>query len=150
MSTPREEQMVSPPSRTASPSVRWPIEGLQIRGWLVLPGRHQLAGAVQHIVLITNVDLKIVLCADRLDKDRVSLAVHGLQHSPWSGERVVISRDLVVQDIRIGLVQVQSLLDDGLAILVHWYAASIEGPRILKIAGLDFEHVVAAVAIRVD
>src|SRR5260370_20072108 len=108
----------SAPAHTGS--VLWLIEVLQIRRRLVLPGRHHLAGAVEHIVLVTDIDLKIVLGADRLDKDRVPLAMHGLEHGPWATERVVISRDLVVQDVRIRLVQIQSLLDDGLAIFVHW------------------------------
>src|SRR5258708_20018663 len=108
----------SAPAHTGS--VLWLIEVLQIRRCLVLPGRHQLAGAVEHIVLITDIDLKIVLGADRLDKDRVPLAMHGLENPPWSRERLVISRDLVIQNLRINLVQIQSFLDDGLAILVHW------------------------------
>src|SRR5260370_30769970 len=108
----------SAPAHTGS--VLWLIEVLQIRRCLVLPGRHQLAGAVEHIVLITNVDLKIVFGADRLDKDRVPLAMHGLEHRPWASERVVISRDLVIQYVRIRLVQIQSLLDDGLALFLHF------------------------------
>ena len=50
----------------------------------------------------------------------------------------------------LALSSVDPLLDDGLVVLVQRNAAGVEGARALEVAGLDFEHVVAAVAVRVD
>jgi hypothetical protein len=66
-------------------SIFWPIEMLQVWWRLVLPRWHQLTGTVEHVMLVADVDLEILFGAYRLDKDRVTLAMHGLQHGPWSG-----------------------------------------------------------------
>ena len=57
---------------------------------------------------------------------------------------------LVVQQILVGLVEIDALLDDGLIVLVQRNAAEIEGARTTEVAGLDFEHVELAVAILVN
>jgi hypothetical protein len=48
-------------------------------GWrLVFFCRHQLAGLVEHVVLMADVDLEIVLSADGLNPYRFALAMYGL------------------------------------------------------------------------
>ena len=66
------------------------------------------------------------------------------------GERMVVDRDLIVQNVLVGLVEIESLLDDGLAVLVHRQAAGIEGARVLQVAGLDLESGEPAAAVRID
>ena len=51
---------------------------------------------------------------------------------------------------RIGLVEIDALLDDGLAVLVERDAGGVVTARQLEEAGLDLEHVVLAVAVLVD
>src|SRR5215470_10421047 len=83
------------------------IEVLEVRRPLVLLGGHQLAGTVEHVVLVLDVDLKVVLVADRLDPDRLALATHALGDCPWPSERVVVNRDLIVEDIWIRFVEIE-------------------------------------------
>ncbi len=48
------------------------------------------------------------------------------------------------------LIETDAFLDDGLIVLVQGYAGRFVVARPLEVAGLDFEHVVAAVPIFVD
>src|ERR1700716_3738324 len=52
--------------------------------------------------------------------------------------------------LRIFLVEIEALLDDGLFICVEWYARNIVTAWVLEEARLDFEHVVFAVAVLID
>ena len=56
----------------------------------------------------------------------------------------------VVQNLRVCLVEVDSLLEDRLIVESQRQTGGIIGARSLEIEGLDFEHVVAAVAVLVD
>jgi hypothetical protein len=60
-----------------------------MRRRLVLFGRHQLAGAIEHVMLVADVDLEVVLGADGLDEDRIAFATglrlpQPLATGPWS------------------------------------------------------------------
>ena len=58
--------------------------------------------------------------------------------------------DLVVEQIRIGLVEVDPFLDDRLVVAVQGQAAAVERARSPHPARLDQKHVVTAVSILVD
>jgi hypothetical protein len=58
--------------------------------------------------------------------------------------------NFVMQDVAVGLVEVDSLLDDGLIILVQRDAGLIEGALAPEISGLDDERIEFSVAILVD
>jgi hypothetical protein len=55
----------------------------QIRRRLVLLHRHQFAGVIEHVDLTADLDVKVVLTADRLNPDRFGLPAHRLHHRPW-------------------------------------------------------------------
>src|SRR4029450_1000700 len=82
------------------------LEMLQTWRPLASLRRHQLPSAVEHVVLVLDVDLKIVCSADRLNPDRLALALHALGDGPRPGERVVVDGELVVENVRICLVQI--------------------------------------------
>jgi hypothetical protein len=63
---------------------------------------------------------------------------------------MVDDRDLVVEEVLVGFIQVNALLDDALAIAVERKAAAFEGARTLEATRLDLEHVVTSVAVAVD
>jgi hypothetical protein len=62
--------------------------------------------------------MRVVLAAILLEPDGAVLAAVGLDRRPGTGKRMIDRRDLVVNNISIGLIGVDSLLDDGLIILV--------------------------------
>ena len=95
--------------------------------------------------------MRVVLAAILLEPDGALLAAVGLDRRPWTGERMIDRRDLVVNNISIGLVGVDSLPDDGLIILMERNArGAVESARAFHIAGLDFERVEAAGSSRVE
>jgi len=55
-----------------------------------------------------------------------------------------------VEQILVGLVEVDALLNDGLVVSMQRDAAGVKDARSLHAAGLDFECVVAAIAIGVE
>src|SRR5258708_13237665 len=59
-------------------------------------------------------------------------------------------RDVVMEQIRVGLVEVDPLLEDRLVVPVQRQAAGVVGTRTLEAAGLDLEQVVVAVPFGVD
>src|SRR5258706_6389612 len=58
--------------------------------------------------------------------------------------------DLVMDQVGIGLVEMDALLEHGLVVEMQREARCIVGPRTLEAAGLDFEYVVTAVTVLVD
>src|SRR6266446_7016718 len=78
------------------------------------------------------------------------LATEFLGYGPWARQRVVDRRDFVVQNVRIGFIEVNSLFDDSLIILVKRETAALVGAGAFQVAGLDLEHVVAAICVRID
>ena len=87
------------------------------------------------------------------------LRPHGLLHvgaaisldrRPWPRERVVDGGDLVDQDLGIGLVEMDALLEDAFIVPVKRQAGGVIDAGTSEAAGLDFERVVAAVAVGID
>src|SRR5262249_34368969 len=128
------------------------LEITQIRRRLVLAGRHEQAVGAEHVILPADADMRIVLGTDFLDPIVVRIGVPGifLLHAPWPGQRMVDGGDFVPEHRRIGLVEIEPFLHHGLIIAVQRQTGGVVGARPLHAAGLDFQHVVAAIAILVD
>src|SRR5712671_3228668 len=79
----------------------------QIRWRLALPGRHQQAIATQHVVLIADAHELLAFGADVLDpgRPRILVAAIALEHRPGPRQPVIDHREVVVQEIGIGLVE---------------------------------------------
>src|SRR6516225_11473799 len=124
----------------------------QIRRRLVLSRRHQVAVFTHPIDLRADAKEWNSLVADILGPVRqwIEGAPVVLHHRPWTGQCMVGHGDFVMQEVSIGLVEVDALLDDGLIVLVQRDAAAVEDTRSLQVAGFGFEHVIAAVPILVD
>src|SRR5262245_450398 len=134
------------PSR-ASRSIARLIELLQIRRRLALPGRHQKAVRTAEIALLADDDVIIGLGAEIFRPERIGLAVVVALHGPRAGQGIVDRGDLVMQQVAVGLVDRDALLDDGPVVLVQRKPVGIEVARALeRPARLDLEHVVDAVA----
>src|SRR5262245_24475633 len=78
------------------------------------------------------------------------LATEFLSHCPRARQRVVDGRDFVVQNVWIGFIEINSLFDDSLIILVKRETAALVSAGAFHVAGLDLEHVVAATRVRID
>src|SRR5262245_63230039 len=94
--------------------------------------------------------MRIVDAAVAFRKDRVALATEGLHHGPGPRQRIVGGRDLEEQMVRIVLADVETLLHDGLVVLVQRQAGWVVYAWAFEIAGLDSQLVVFAVAVGVD
>src|SRR5215470_5979722 len=95
------------------------LEVAQIGRRLVLPGGHEITVRAQEVVLLTDDHVIVVFGAVVLVPDAVGNVPIAFGHGPGARQRVVDGRDLVVQDARIGLVEIDALLDDGLVVLVQ-------------------------------
>src|SRR5207245_1001501 len=73
----------------------------------------------------------------------------GLQHRPGTGIGLVDQRDFVVQERRHGLVEIDALLDDGVAVGVRGHAGRVERGGSFGVAGLVVVHVITSGAVRV-
>src|ERR1700730_18301605 len=74
-----------------------------------------------------------------------------LADCPRTRQCVVDHRDVVMEDVGVGLVEVHSLLDDGLIVLVQGDTAAVESARTLEgAASLGLEQVVAANPLRIN
>src|SRR6266853_3716776 len=103
-----------PPSSGFLPRASLPrlLEIPQIRRCLVLFGGHEQPIPAQEIVLRANDDLVVALCAGREAPVRmgVGVAPECLVDAPRPRKGVVEHRDLVVQDVWVVLVEVETLL----------------------------------------
>src|SRR5262245_30225892 len=133
-----------------SPSLAGCFEVAQIGRRLVLLGRHEVAVRAQEIIFLADGHMLVALAAIVLDPDRLAHAAVFLGDRPRTGERRVDRGDLVVEEVAVGFVEIDPLLDDGLIVPVQGKAAALERAGPLHAAGLDHEHVVAAVAVLVD
>jgi hypothetical protein len=106
--------------------------------------------ASDEIVLIAYEDVTVVFGAIVLKPDRIRHTALVLRHSPRAGQGVVDRHNPVMQQFRIGRIDVEAFLDDGLVVLMKWGAAVFVGARPLQASGFDLQHVVAAVAVLVD
>ena len=68
----------------------------------------------------------------------------------WLRQCVVDDGDLVIHLVGVGLVEIDSLLDDGMAVSMKRNSRGVVAPRQFHVPRLDLEHVVLAVAILVD
>src|SRR5262245_24380895 len=100
--------------------LRW-REISKIRRGLILLRRHQEAVGTQHVALAADLDMGVVLGADALAPDRTR-ALHAaifLGRAPGARERIVDGSDLHDEDVRIGLVLIDPLLEDALTVRVQ-------------------------------
>src|SRR5262247_3528190 len=126
------------------------LEISQVRRRLVFLGGHQVAVRAEEIVLVPDRDVMVVLGTVVLVPDRIVVATIFLGDGPGAGQRIVDRRDLVQQQVAIGAIEDEALLDDRLVVLVQRYAARLERARSLHAAGFDLERVVAAIPIVID
>jgi hypothetical protein len=89
-----------------------------------------VAFRAQEIIVLADAHMQIVLRANDLAPHRsgVGLAPVVPGHGPRTRQGVIDHRNLVVQDIRIALVEKEAFLDDGLVVAMQRQAAFIEGP----------------------
>src|SRR3954451_18217120 len=101
-----------PGYRIRAPSPLLAGEILQVRRRLVLAGRHQLAVGAQEIVLVLDLDPRVLLRAYRRAPERARLrrVLGFLRDRPWPRQRAVMDGDLVVKDVLVGLVEIDALL----------------------------------------
>src|ERR1700693_6288354 len=127
-------------------------EVFQVWRRLILAGRHEFAVRAQEIVFIFDLDPRIVFRADGCAPKRAGLraAFRRLGDRPRSRQCVVVHGDLIMEDVLVSLVEKNPLLDDGLAVLMKRQGARRVDAITPQVAGLDFEHIVFAVAVLVD
>ena len=58
--------------------------------------------------------------------------------------------DVVVQQVLVGLVEIDALVDDGLVVLVGGRALVVEGARALDVAALDLQRIEAAIGVGIE
>ena len=82
-------------------------------------------------MLIANEGMLVVLDAARFVPIRTCLlgAAVIFCHRPRMRERMVDQRDFVMEDIPVGLVAINPLLDDGLIVLVQRNAGAVQGAQ---------------------
>src|SRR5262249_13904136 len=110
------------------------LEIAQVRRRLVLLDRHQQAVGAEEIRLVADADHGIVQGADGAGpaRPRVGIARRLLEDDPRLAQRVIEHGDLVVDDVLVGLVEIDLLLDHGLAVLMERNAAGVVGARIFQ------------------
>src|SRR6516225_2008226 len=92
----------------------------------------------------------IVFGAVVLQPHRIVVAAVALGDGPGSRKGVVNDGDLVVERVRVRLVEIEALLDDGLAILMKRHTSAFVSARSLKAACLDLQQIVTTVAMGID
>src|SRR5215469_6529419 len=119
---------------------------------LILLGRHQQAASAQIVGLLADPDVALPIGADVFGPSgpRIEGAAVALGHAPGSRQGMVYHRDLIVEQIGIGLAKVEPLFDDALIVRMQWNAARVVDARALEVARLDLQHAVTAGAVRVD
>src|SRR5262245_23832603 len=123
-----------------------------VRRGLILLRRHQEAVGAEHVALPADLDMGVVLGTDALapDRTRILHAAIFLGRAPWARERIVERGDLHHENVRIGLVLIDPLLEDALIVRVQRQACVVIGARPFEPARLDREHVVTAGAALID
>src|SRR5262249_45680738 len=94
-------------------SLRRRLEISQIRRRLALLGRHQQAVGAQHIALMADHDVIVLLGAIDLapERPRLGVASIGFEHGPRAGESMVDYGDLIEHEVAIALIGKNPLLD---------------------------------------
>src|SRR5713101_6888423 len=103
------------------------VEKSQIRRRLILPHRHQIAVSAQEIVLLADDDMLVALGANRLAPDRAFFCIAKvlLDNGPRTRQSIVDDGNFIIKRVRIGLVEIDPLLDDGLVVLVQRKAGAV-------------------------
>src|SRR5215475_6569538 len=102
----------------SAPSPLLAREVLQVRRRLVLAGRHQLAVSAEEVVLVLDLDPRVFFRTHRGAPERPCFrrALGFLGDRPWSRQCAVDHGDLVIEDVLVGLVEIDALLDDALTV----------------------------------
>src|SRR6516162_9618261 len=130
-----------------------PLEVSRVGWWLIAAGRHKVAVGADHVGFMPDLDLSVILGAKIFQPGRlrIGIAAVALVHRPGPRERMVDDRDLVVQQVRIGPVEMDALLEDGLIVVMKRQAGAVIGTGTLEgAARLDLEQAEAAGAVLVD
>src|SRR5205807_1496455 len=139
--------------RTKPASLLRLFEIFQVGRRLVFPDRHEVAIETDEIIVLANAHMRVVLGANRFAPPDRLLRLHApivLHDRPRSRESMVDRGNLVVQQVRICLIEINLLLDDGLIVLVQRQAGAVEAARALHAACLYLENIVTAVAVCID
>src|SRR5579871_5589097 len=126
------------------------LEIAQVRRRLVLLGGHQKPVAGNEIILLADKHVMIGLTAIVVLPQFVAVAPVGLRDRPRPRQRVVDRGDLIVQEIRIVLVEINPLQDDRLVVRMQRQAAVLVSARPFEVAGFHFERVIAAIAVGIE
>src|SRR5260370_25712356 len=97
------------------------FEVAQIWWRLVLADRHQIAICTDIVVLLAHVDVNVVLGTDLLGppgRPRFFVARVILDNRPGTRIGTIDQRYLIMQDVRVGLIEIDTLLDNALIVLV--------------------------------
>src|SRR5262249_16163524 len=124
----------------------------QIGRRLMLFCRHQIAVRTEHIVLLADLHESLALGTIRLYpyRSRIRQSPVGLGHRPRTCQRIINDRDLIMEQVLIGLAERDALLDHGLVILMQGNATDVDGARTFETTRFDFEDVVTTIPILID
>ena len=89
--------------------------------------------------------MAIVLGAIELEPDRIVLTLVVPGDGPGPRQRMIEGGYLVMQEIGVGRIEIEPLLENGLIVGVERNAGVVEIARPPEAAGLDLEHVVTAI-----
>src|SRR6266849_3781624 len=128
------------------------LEISQVRRWLLVSGRHQVAVLIHFVGLVADMNEWDLLVANVLRplRERVEGAAIALRHRPRTGQCVVGHGDFVMKEVAVRLVEIDALSDDALAILVQRNAAAVEETRPFEMAGFGFEYIVTSIPVLID
>src|SRR5258708_3099219 len=116
------------------------LEITQIGRRLVLHGGHQEAVAAEVINLLADADMCISFAANRVAEPSRLVgrdASVGFVYKPRAGQGMIDGGNVGVPANRVGLVEIDALLDNGLVVLVQRDAAGVEDAWTLHAAGLN-------------
>ena len=99
-------------------------------------------------MLIADKDLRVVLGADRFEPFRARIGVARLSLADRPRPRQSMISDFAMQDVPIGFVQINALLEDRLIVLMKRQAGGIVFPGFLEAARFNLQNVVVAIAWR--
>src|SRR5262245_42915005 len=139
-----------PASRGSRPLFLWQVEVEQVGRLLALLRGHQPAiGRVHEIIFLADLD-PVVICRTRLRRPGLVGADGLLVLEIRARQSAVHHSDVVPENVWVTLLQIEALLDDGLAVASERQAGDVIGARLAQVTRLHFEHVVLTVAILVD